>query len=261
MDLLDAPVTPVTVAHTFRRPFRPALAFTVRTGLILLVVFTVIRVVLVLQANLTGSYQATGAIFVVMALLPLIVLTKEGRRRIGLVRPSRWRWVPVALVAGAACAAAVYTLGTVMYGAQIENPFVYISRSYAAVPTDLSEQSRLIFFVIFAAIGMTYSPIGEELFYRGLVHESLATSWGSRRAALTEAGAFALAHLAHFGIIYVGGVWALLPFPALLWVAAMFGSALVFYGFRVLSGSLLGAILAHAGFNLVMNFIIFYVIL
>ena len=247
--------------ETFRRPFRRTLGFSVRVGLVLIVVFTAVRVALVLQANATGSYQATSFIFIAMAALPFIVLTREGRRRIGIVRPSRWRWVPVALLAGAGCATAVYTIGSLLYGSGIENPFAYIARSYSAVPAELSDQSRLIFFIIFAVIGMSFSPIGEELFYRGLVHESLATGWGSRRAALTEAGAFALAHLAHFGIVYVAGSWGFLPVPALIWVIAMFLSSLVFYGFRVLSGSLLGAIIAHAGFNLVMNFIIFYLLL
>lgn len=247
--------------ETFRRPFRRALGFTVRTGVLLLVLFTTVRVVLVLQANVTGSYQVTGGIFVVMALLPLLVLTKEGRRRIGLVKPTRWRWVPVALIAGIGCAAAVFALGSAIYGMGNENPFVYISRSYAAVPGDLGVQSRLIFFVIFAVIGMTFSPLGEEFFYRGLVHESFATSWGNRAAALVEAGAFAVAHLAHFGIVYLAAAWGFLPLPALMWLASMFLSALVFYGFRVLTGSLLGAVLAHAGFNLAMNYIIFYVIL
>ena len=245
----------------FRRPFRHTFAFTVRTGLVLVALFTTVRVVLVLQANVTASYQATSIIFVAMILLPVLVLTRAGRQRIGLIRPTRWRWIPVALVAGAACAAAVFGIGTLLYGTSIENPFAYIARSYSAVPTDLTDQSRFIFFAIFAVIGMTFSPIGEELFYRGVVHESLASSWGNRRAAIADASAFAIAHVAHFGIVYVAGVWSFLPVPALLWVAAMFLSALVFYAFRVLSGSLLGAIVAHAGFNLAMNFFIFYVLL
>jgi len=249
------------VSETIRHPFQQVLPLSVRSGLLLIALFTTARVALVLQANVTGSYQATSIIFIAMAVLPFVILTRPGRRRIGLVRPSRWRWIPVALVAGATCAAAVFALGSALYGDGLENPFVYISQSYAAVPTDLSGQDRLIFFSIFAIIGMTFSPIGEELLYRGVVHESLATGWGNRKAAAAEAGAFAIAHLAHFGIVYVAGSWGFLPVPALLWVAAMFLSSLVFYGFRVLSGSLLGAIIAHAGFNLVMNFVIFYVIL
>lgn len=57
----------------------------------------------------------------------------------------------------------------------------------------------------------------------------------------------------------VGG-WEFLPVPASLWVATMFASALVFHAFRVLTGSILGAIASHAGFNLAMTFVIFFVV-
>jgi membrane protease YdiL (CAAX protease family) len=246
---------------TFRSGLGSRLGLNVTTGLLLLAGFTLARVILVLQANVTGSYQVTGAVFVLMAVLPFLLLTRAGRERIGLVRPARWRWMLPALAAGVACAVAVFGLAVAMYGFGVENPFVYISYSYANVPGELSGTDRLIFFTIFALIGMTFSPIGEELFYRGLVHESLADSWGNRRAAIAEAGAFAVAHLAHFGIVYIAGAWALLPVPALLWVTAMFASALVFYAFRVLGGSLLGSVVAHAGFNLAMNYVIFFVVL
>jgi uncharacterized protein len=61
--------------------------------------------------------------------------------------------------------------------------------------------------------------------------------------------------------VFVAGAWAFLPGPALFWVAAIFLASLVFYGFRRLAESLVGAIAAHAGFNLAMNWIIFYAII
>lgn len=251
----------MTAAADFRSPFARRLGFTPATGILLLVVFGVVRVVLVLQANVTGSYSVVSTVFIAMAVLPWIVLTKSGRRRIGLVRPSRWRWVLPAALVGAATAALVHLIGSLFWGAEVSNPFVYIAQSYSQVPTDLDATDRLIFFAIFAVIGMTFSPIGEELLYRGLAHESFAARLGDRAAALIDAGAFALVHLAHFGIVYVSGVWQFLPFPALFWLTAMFGASLVFYTARRFTGSLVGAIVAHAGFNLVMNAIIFYAIL
>jgi membrane protease YdiL (CAAX protease family) len=86
-------------------------------------------------------------------------------------------------------------------------------------------------------------------------------SGAARRAALLDAGAFAVTHLAHFGVVFVAGAWAFLPLPALFWVAAMFAASLVFHGFRRLTGSLAGAVVAHAGFNLAMNWVIFYAIM
>jgi membrane protease YdiL (CAAX protease family) len=41
----------------------------------------------------------------------------------------------------------------------------------------------------------------------------------------------------------------------------MFAASLVFYGFRRLARSLAGAIAAHAGFNLTMNWVIFYALM
>jgi membrane protease YdiL (CAAX protease family) len=143
----------------------------------------------------------------------------------------------------------------------MSNPFAYIALSYSNVPALPTEQDRLIYFIVFAVIGMLFSPIGEEVLYRGLAHEGFAAQLGDRRAALIDAAAFAVTHLAHFGVVFVAGEWAFLPLPALFWVAAMFAASLTFYGFRKLTGSLVGAIVAHAGFNLAMNWIIFYAIM
>ncbi|MGC5224482.1 lysostaphin resistance A-like protein [Micromonospora sp. DT81.3] len=246
---------------TIRAPFRRFLAFDVRTGILLLVVFGIVRVALVLQANLTGSYQLVSFVFVAMAVLPWVVLTREGRRKIGIVRPSRWRWILPAALAGGITMLAVYAAATAFWGRTVANPFAYIAGTYTNVPDSPSDADRLTYFLIYAVIAMLFSPIGEELLYRGLAHESLASRLGNRGAALVDAGAFAATHLAHFGIVYIAGVWTFLPLPALLWVVAMFLSSLVFYVFRVLTGSILGAIVAHAAFNLAMTYVIFYSVL
>jgi membrane protease YdiL (CAAX protease family) len=248
-------------ASTFRKPFRRLLAFDVRTGILLLVGFGLLRVVLVLQTNVTGSYELVSIVFVAMAVLPWIVLTRPGRRQIGIVRPSRWRWILPAAISGAVACFAVYAMTTALWGQSVENPFAYIARTFSNVPESPSDADRLVYFVIYAVIGMLFSPIGEELLYRGIAHESVASGLGNRKAALVDAGAFAVTHLAHFGVIYVAGVWSLLPLPALVWVTAMFLCSLIFYGFRLLSGSVLGSIVAHAGFNLAMTSVIFYGVL
>jgi len=249
------------VLPLIRAPFRRFLAFDVRTGILLLVGFGLVRVALVLHANVTGSYQLVSIVFVAMAVLPWVVLTHAGRRKIGIVRPSRGRWMLPAALAGVATLFAAFAATTALWGRTVQNPFVYIARTYSQVPDSPSNADRLTFFVVYAVIGMLFSPIGEELLYRGLAHESLATQLGDRGAAMVDAGAFAVTHLAHFGVVYIAGAWAFLRLPALLWVVAMFVSSLVFYAFRVLTGSILGAIVAHAAFNLAMNIVIFYGVL
>lgn len=84
---------PLNARHSvepyFRRLFRGWGGFNVRTGALLIAFFGVVRVVHVLQANVTGSCQAVSIVFVAMAALPGILLTRHGRRRVGIVRASR----------------------------------------------------------------------------------------------------------------------------------------------------------------------------
>lgn len=125
----------------------------------------------------------------------------------------------------------------------------------------LHEDNRLTYFLIYAGISMGFSPIGEEVFYRGFVHECFTRSVGNRNAALVDSAAFALVHLAHFGLVYSGHGWRFLAGPSLLWVMGLFVTCLLFSVARAVSGSIVGAIAAHALFNLTMNYFIFYHIL
>jgi membrane protease YdiL (CAAX protease family) len=105
---------------------------------------------------------------------------------------------------------------------------------------------------------MTFSPIGEELFYRGIVHGSFAVNFGEQKASLADSSAFALTHLAHFGIVYISASWHFLFVPALLWVLSMFLASLAFTKCKEKTGSILGAIICHAAFNMAMMYFIFY---
>lgn len=144
----------------------------------------------------------------------------------------------------------------------ISNWFVYISNSYGAIPIEeLKGNNKHLYFVIFALIGMTFSPIGEELLYRGLIHQSFVSRYGNNKASIIDSLAFTIVHLAHFGIIYVNGTWEFLFIPAFLWLLLMFLTSRMFFYCKSKSESIYGAILSHAGFNLAMTFFIFYYIL
>jgi membrane protease YdiL (CAAX protease family) len=108
---------------------------------------------------------------------------------------------------------------------------------------------------------MVFSPIGEELFYRGIVHGSFVPKTGEHMASIIDSLAFALTHLAHFGIVYIMGNWSFLFVPSLLWVFFMFLTSRLFFLCKVKTGSILGAIASHAGFNLAMMYFILYHIL
>lgn len=245
----------------FRSPFRRRLRFDVQTGLILLALFTVVRFGLVLEANVSRSYALVSMFFIVMAVTPLVLLGREGRRRIGMTWPDRPAHLLSALLAGGLCCAVMIASAEWLFGTGDDNAFRYIAGTYAGLPSPMDDQTRLILFLVFAAIGMTFSPIGEELFYRGLVHESFTGRLGEGRATMIDAAAFALVHLAHFGLIWQVTGWAFLIGPAIWWVCGLFVTGLVFSQARRAGGSILGAIVAHAGFNLAMTGWIFYGVL
>ncbi len=232
-----------------------------QTGSLLIAIFSLVRFALALHANVTKSYQIVAFVFVAMGLLPFLLLTSSGRRQIGLVWPTRWTGVLLGGVLGILSCTALFYLATFFFGLSEGNSLVYISQTYSKLPHVLSAQDRLTYFLIFSATSMVFSPIGEEIFYRGLVHECFAPSMGNRKASLVDSTAFSLVHLAHFGLIYIGGSWRLLPGPALLWVISLFGTCLLFSVARARSGSIIGAMVAHAMFNLTMNYFIFYHIL
>ncbi len=236
------------------------LRFNGRTGVLLVAGFSFIRFALALHANVTKSYQTIAFVFVAMALLPLILLTRAGRQRIGLVWPTRWAGVLLGGILGIVSCTALFYLATLFFGLGEGNSLVYISKTYK-LPHVLSAPDRLAYFLVFSAISMVFSPVGEEIFYRGLVHECFLPEVGNKKAALVDSAAFSLVHLAHFGLVYTGGIWRLLPGPALLWVGSLFGTCLLFSVARAKSGSVLGAMIAHALFNLTMNYFIFYHIL
>ena len=102
--------------------------------------------------------------------------------------------------------------------------------------------------------------MGEELFYRGVIHECFRQRFGESGASMIDSLAFALTPLAHFGIVYHHESWKFLLIPALLWIASMFLICMIFNKIKRMSGSILGAILTHAGFNLAMGMIIIYLI-
>ena len=252
--------------HTMNRPssneelrpfWRRFFHFNGKFGLVLLAAICVPRFWLVLEANKTGNYGNIGAIMIVSAIVPLVFLSSYGRKKIGIKPPSSYRWLLYSFVLGILISTFLFGLGYWLYGTTVSNWYVYIGRSYSVADT-IAGTDRFIYFLIFAVTGMTFSPIGEELFFRGLVHAAFETSVGTQKASILDGFAFALTHLAHFGIVYISGIWKFLPVPAVLWVVGMLATSLVFTRCKQRTGSILGAIVSHAGFNFAMIYFIFY---
>ncbi|MCU0380382.1 MAG: CPBP family intramembrane metalloprotease [Chitinophagaceae bacterium] len=228
-------------------------------GMVLLVLVCVPRFLLVLNANATGSYGAIGIIMIVSALAPFLFLSREGRIKSGIVAPRNTQGLLLAFIAGLAASIVLYLVGEYLYGGTSQNWYAYIGKSYK-IPSDISPGDRQVLFAVMAITGMTFSPVGEEFFFRGIVHSSVAASLGEKKASLADGSAFAITHIAHFGLVFVNDRWRFYVLPTILWVISMFLISLLFYFFRKHTCSIWGAVSCHAAFNLGMIFCIFYLI-
>ncbi|MGB5461052.1 MAG: type II CAAX endopeptidase family protein [Eudoraea sp.] len=238
------------------------LQFNWQFGLTLILLFGIPRFLLVLEANRTGNYNFTSIIFVIMVLTPFLLLSNKGRELIGIKWTKNLKWLGISFVLGVFASTIIFFLGKYLYQESIENWFVYISKSYSSIPVDeLKGDNKLVYFAMFAGIGMTFSPIGEELLYRGLIHQSFVPEFGNNKASILDSLAFAIVHLAHFGIVHASGNWKFLFVPAFLWMTLMFLASRLFFYSKNKTGSIYGAILSHAGFNFAMTYFIFYYIL
>lgn len=239
--------------------FPPTIKYNWIFGIVLILIFTSIRFYMVMDANITQNYGNVSILFTIMAILPFLILNKDGRKFIGIVRPKSYIWLLVSLLAGIIICTVTYLLFKAFYGHGVENSLVYISQSYAA--GNITSDNKFTFFIIYAISSMIFSPIGEEVFYRGVVHGSFVGQFGENNASRLDSLAFAVAHLSHFGVVYISGNWSFLFLPALLWGCCMYVLCRISFLCKQKTGSILGSIFTHAGFNLAMIYWIFYHIL
>lgn len=237
--------------------WRKIFNFNWKFGLFLILLIGIPRVILVLHGNVIGNMQYVGISMLIMAIIPFVFLSKGGRKKIGIKKATNYGWLIIAMTIGIIFSILLYFLGEMLYGNSYENWYNYIGKSYN-IQKGIDEQSKLIKFGIAALIGMTFSPIGEELFFRGIVHSSFANSVGNGKASLIDSSTFAFVHISHFGLVFHNGQWEFLFVPALIWVLSMFIVSILFFVCKKRSGSILGALVCHSAFNLGMTYCIFY---
>jgi len=234
-------------------------SFNWKFGLTLILIVCIPRFFLVLQANQTGNYSTIGLVMFISAIIPFIFLNKYGQKQIGIKKTNKLLFIIYALLAGLVFSILFHYLGKALYGESFKNWYAYIRQSYN-IPTDISASDKQILFIVMALTGMTFSPIGEELFFRGIVHGSFAKSLGAQKASVIDSAAFALTHIAHFGLVFVDNEWDFYLIPAFLWVSWMFLVSILFFQMKKATNSIWGAVLCHAGFNLGMIYCIFYLL-
>ena len=220
----------------------------------LAVVFAASRAVGVLGPNGLRWLLPLG--FTLMALAPFVLLERSGRRAIGLTRAQNPRIFVTAMVSGAVAAFACFALGYALFGTTADNWFVTIASNYRQV-MDTTGWSTARLHLIFTIPALIFSPIGEEIFFRGYLQFAFERRFSARISTIAECAAFGVVHVCHHGLLLAAGGVVFRPVSGSLWMLMMFGTALLFAYLRKTSGSLWPAIAAHACFNFVMNITIF----
>ena len=244
---------PLELRDPWPRFFPSALAL----SLILLVVLTGFRVYGYLGSE-PFENQPVMVGFVLMWLVPILFLTEYGRQQIGFSQRISVKWILIAILSGAALASLCHLLGLALYGKGAQNWFVSVAYTYQS-DGRITVLDRNVAFALFTIPAIVASPIGEEVFFRGIIEQSNRHRWTPFAGACLAAGLFALVHLIHHGIYRdFNGEFEIMPVPGAIWFGLMFGTSLVFSYLRQKGLSIWTAVAAHSAFNLVMNTYIFY---
>lgn len=241
-----------TSLSIWSRRFAPQRALVFVLGLAVL--FAGMRFVGILGPAATRWMLPLG--FALMTAAPWILLNREGRQQIGLRPPSSFLQYPPAVLGGVAAALACFALGIMLFGDGDDNWFMSVASNYRNT-MDTSRFSTAKLYLVFTLPALFFSPIGEEIFFRGILQRSLEERLSVNASTSIECAAFGIVHLCHHGLALNAAGVTIRPFSGALWVVLMFLVALVFAVIRKRSGSLFPAIASHAAFNATMNTVIF----
>ena len=193
--------------------------------------------------------------FMLMAISPWILLTAQGRREIGLQRSSGNAIYLHAVLYGAIASIFCFLLGLVLFGSSTDNWFISVAANFSQ--TAPTKMSALQLYFMFTLVSMIFSPIGEEIFFRGVLQRALQERFSVRTSTWLECVGFGLVHLCHHGIVLSATGLSVLPTSAPIWFLLMTFTALLFAWIRKRSTSLYPAIVAHMAFNFAMGTCVF----
>jgi uncharacterized protein len=193
--------------------------------------------------------------FVLMACSPWLLMTASGRKLIGLQRAQQAAPYLQAGLLGASAAFVCFLIGVALFGHSSDNWFVSIATNFRLSFKANLEVWQL--FLVFTVPSIIFSPIGEEIFFRGILQKGLEERFSVRASTWIECVFFGLVHLCHHGLLFTATGISLLSHSAPIWFLLMVAVAHLFAHLRKRSASLYPAIIAHAAFNLVMGMCIF----
>ncbi len=193
--------------------------------------------------------------------LPFIFYSRPGWKVLGIKKIEKPWWILWGFLLGAGAALLVYFIGWGIFGNTNEHWYISL------LDQVISEEDRIlmstaVLFSIVTFPAIIFSPIGEELFFRGLIHEAFKKSGKIWRGGIINSLAFGLIHVFHYGITYQPSTGLeFQSWTGLLWFFLMVGVSGIFTLCREKSESIFPAMISHAIFNLTMNVTIFIFLL
>jgi membrane protease YdiL (CAAX protease family) len=184
------------------------------------------------------------------------VLSRDGRTQIGLKRATAPISYLVGIAGGAAAALFCFALGLALYSHSANNWFVSVGQSFHR-SLNTAGMDLLTLELAITIPSCLFSPIGEEIFFRGFLQRAMEQRWSVRASTVFEAALFGLIHLCHHGLYMTAAGLSMHVVSGLLWALLMFCAALMFAWLRRRYDSLLPAMASHAAFNFTMNTAIF----
>lgn len=198
--------------------------------------------------------------FILMWFLPFSFFSKYGRKRIGIKKIDKSMWLLWGFLIGVIAALAVLGIGVLFVTSNVEHWYVSIINQ--VMSPEIREILPFVSVFFMTTIpSIILSPIGEELFFRGMIHEAVREKTNEKVATIVNSFAFAVVHIFHFGFVVEGTTLQYLVGPGIVWFLLMFILSILFTVCRKKSGSLLPAILAHSSFNLIMCITTFFLLL
>jgi hypothetical protein len=191
--------------------------------------------------------------------LPWIFLNAQGRQGIGLAKPRKW--LPALALSGAAGCVAGLVCFAVGWATPHDSPLNLLVSVHQGLQLE-QMRTTMPLGLIFVAIGvpaLVLTPVGEEIFFRGIMQQAFAQRCNGIAATLVQGVAFGIVHLQLIALSHdaMGFHFRWLAGAAMVSGGVLLAALFTFC--RMRSGSLFASMAAHAACNLTMiGLVIFY---
>jgi uncharacterized protein len=185
----------------------------------------------------------------VMWLLPAIFLSAAGPQAIGLVRPCRGAGALALCAAiGVVAGLVLFSVSTSLHGSPSDN---WIASVRAGMQLDRMRavMGPAAILAMLAVPALIVTPVGEEILFRGLIHQAFTMRWNWIAGIAVNSLAFGLVHLHVHGLTHDAAGFHLRVVSGGMFVLGGALLSAVFTLCRMRTGSLFAAMAAHAGCN------------